>query len=184
VLFFTTLSKTPSVHRKLVQELDAANLTLPVSYNSTYSLPYLETVIKESARIHPGVGLLLGRIVPEVDLTLTDGTVIPPGTIAGMNLWVIHQNKTIFGQDAEPFGPKRWLRNEADRETKKDYQTRLTAMKHADLAFGAGKRVCVDRNMSIMETYKAIATLFLTDNGSYPLSQGDTKCLRNKLNIT
>jgi cytochrome P450 len=76
-----------------------------------------------------------------------------------MNPWIIHQNKTIFGQDAESFRPERWLRD-VDGEMKEGYQTRLTATKHADLMFGTGKRVCLGRNISIMETYKAMATLF------------------------
>lgn len=35
-------------------------------------------------------------------------------------------------------------------------------MKNHDLTFGAGKRVCMGRSVSIMETYKVMATLFLT----------------------
>lgn len=154
--------KNPPVLKKLQQELDAARLTLPVTYSAAQVLPYLEAVIKESSRMHPGVGLILERIVPSGGLTLTDGTVIPPGTIVGMNPWIIHQNKQIFGQDAASFRPERWLRNEAEGETEEEYQVRFTAMKQSDLSFGAGNRVCLGKNVSIMESYKAIATLFLT----------------------
>jgi cytochrome P450 len=87
-----------------------------------------------------------------------------------MNPWVIRQNKATFGQDAESFRPERWLRD-VDGETEEGYQTRLTAMKHADLMFGDGKRMCLWRNISIMETSKAMATLFLTYDVSYPLPQ-------------
>jgi cytochrome P450 len=35
-------------------------------------------------------------------------------------------------------------------------------MKSHDLTFGAGKRVCMGRSVSILETYKVMTTLFLT----------------------
>ncbi|KAH8590119.1 cytochrome P450 [Bisporella sp. PMI_857] len=159
--------KNPAVHKKLQLELDAAKLGMPVSYAAASSLPYLDAVIKEASRMHPGVGLLLERVVPESGLLLSDGATIPPGTVVGMNPWVIHQNKTIFGQDAELFRPERWLRSVSKGEIEEDYQTRLAAMKNADLSFGAGRRVCLGKNISIIETYKCIATLFLTYDMSF-----------------
>ncbi|OBT82176.1 hypothetical protein VE02_09178 [Pseudogymnoascus sp. 03VT05] len=118
--------KDPSVYRKLMEELDAADLPCPVSYASTENLPYFDAVVKEAGHMHP------------------DGRVLSPGTIVGMNAWVIHQNKDIFGDDAASFNPGRWLRNEA--ETEEGYQARLHMMKSHDLTFGAGKRVCMGRS--------------------------------------
>ena len=34
---------------------------------------------------------------------------LPPGTVVGVNAWVIHRDKTIFGADASQFRPERWL---------------------------------------------------------------------------
>ncbi|KAI9875760.1 MAG: hypothetical protein M1830_008016, partial [Pleopsidium flavum] len=101
--------KNPRVHRNLQQELDAANLSLPVSHKAAQTLTYLGAVIEEATRMHPAVGLPLERIVPTQGLTLSDGRFIKPGTIVGMNPWVVHQDKTVFGQDAESFNPERWL---------------------------------------------------------------------------
>jgi hypothetical protein len=159
VVYYTL--KNPKVYRRLQRELDAANLAQPISYEDASSVAYLDAVVKEASRMHPGVGLLLERVVPEGGLTLPDGTVIPPGTTVGMNPWVVHQNKTIFGQDSESFNPDRWLRNIDDGETEEAFQARLTAMKQADLTFGAGNRICLGRNVSMLETYKIISTLFL-----------------------
>ena len=160
VVYYTL--KNPKVYKKLLEELDNANLRTPISYAATNALPYLNAVITESMRIHPGVGLLLERIVPEGGLPLSDGTVIPPGTIVGMNGWVIHQDKQIYGQDAASFNPDRWLRDVASGETEEDFQARLSLMKATDLTFGVGNRICLGKNISILETYKVIATLFLT----------------------
>jgi hypothetical protein len=69
----------------------------------------------------PGGGLLLERVVPESGLALTDRRVLPPRTIVGINPWVIHPNKTIYGQDSESFNPERWLRNFVDGESEDEY---------------------------------------------------------------
>jgi cytochrome P450 len=158
-IFYYVL-KNPNVKDRLQKELDEANLTIPVSFAEAEKLPYLDAVIKESMRIHPGIGLMLERVVPDGGLKLTDGKILPQGTIVGMNAWVVHQDQDIFGPDAATFNPNRWLSSPA--ESAEQYQQRLEEMKHADLSFGAGNRVCIGKNVTILETYKLIATLFLT----------------------
>ena len=157
-IFYYVL-KSRNVYRRLQQELDAARLTLPISYKSAANLPYLNAVILEACRIHPGVGLPLERIVPEEGLTLPDGRFIPAGTIVGMNAWVVHGDRNVFGQDADSFRPERWLREEGESE--EEFKMRLKNMKDADLTFGAGNRVCLGKNVSMLEIYKIVATLLL-----------------------
>lgn len=59
-------------------------------------------------RLHPGVGFPLERFVPKEGLTIGD-VFIPEGTIIGMNAWVIHHDKSIFGDDSDDFRPERWI---------------------------------------------------------------------------
>ncbi|KAK6602264.1 benzoate 4-monooxygenase cytochrome p450 [Botrytis cinerea] len=158
IIYFTL--KNPRVYKKLQQEIDNANLSLPVAYKDAAKLPYLEAVVRESSRCFPGVGLLLERVVPASGLTLPDGTFLPPGTNVGMSAWTVHQSKKVFGEDAGYFVPERWLRYE-DLETQEEYESRRSAMRSADLSFGAGKRICLGRNISILEIYKLIPSLFL-----------------------
>ncbi|EPE33523.1 Cytochrome P450 [Glarea lozoyensis ATCC 20868] len=151
--------KNPCVLQKLQKELDSAGLTIPVAYSKSSKLPYLEAVIRESCRMNPGVALILERTVPEGGLELSDGTIIPPGIKVGMNSWVIHQDKNVYGQDAAVFRPERWLCE--DGEPTDVYEERLASMKRHDLTFGAGKRACLGKSMALLETYKLIASLFL-----------------------
>ena len=153
--------KNPPVYKKLQKELDDAKLPCPVTYKATQSLPYLNAVILEACRVHPGVGLPLERIVPTEGLPLPDGRVIPAGTIVGMNAGVVHGNKEVYGQDADSFNPSRWLRKEAEGETEQDFAVRRSKMKDADLTFGAGNRICLGKNISLLEVYKLVATLFV-----------------------
>lgn len=66
----------------------------------------------------------------------------------------------IFGADANAFNPDRWLWDKKS-ETEEQFEKRVSAMKSHDLSFGAGKRVCLGKNISILERYKVMATLFL-----------------------
>ena len=150
--------KNPRVLEKVKQELDPRKVQLPVSWKATQEMPYYEAVMKEAARMHPGVGLMLERIVPEGGFTLPDGRFIPEGTIVGMNPWVISRSEKSFGKDTDNFIPERWLQQEG--ETKDAFVERRNMMKAGDLTFGAGSRICYGKNLAILTAYKLIATLF------------------------
>jgi cytochrome P450 len=156
--------KNPNVHRKLQRELDEAELRIPVRYTDASKLPYLSAVIRESSRINPGVALMLERIVPDSGLELADGTILPPGVKVGMNAWVVHRDKNVYGQDADSFRPKSWLREEEEAE--ETYQERVANMKRHDFTYGAGKRGCLGKHVTLLETYKLVASLFLKYNVS------------------
>ena len=65
-------------------------------------------------RLHPGVGFPLERYVPEEGLRV-DNIFLPGGTIIGMNAWVVHYDKTVFGEDADEFRPERWIDAEPEK---------------------------------------------------------------------
>lgn len=163
IVYYTL--KNPRVHRKLKEELDRAGLAMPVSYKEARSLPYLDAIIRESSRMHPGVGMPLERYVPEGGLTV-NGHYLPKGTIVGMNPWVIAANRDVYGQDAAVFKPERWLQGED--ETKEEYEARLQRMNSSDLVFGAGSRICLGKHLALLEVYKLIPTLFATYDVSPP----------------
>lgn len=108
--------------------------------------------------MHPVVGHIFERVVPASGLTLGDGTVLPPGTIVGVNPWVIHYKENIFGEKPHEFRPERWLRSEKEDEA--TYEARIKKMKDADMAFGRGNRSCIGRPLALVEVYKVVATAF------------------------
>ncbi|KAB8271549.1 cytochrome P450 [Aspergillus minisclerotigenes] len=148
------------------EELRGANLSTPPQWKEIRSLPYLDAVMREAMRVHPGVGLLLERIVPKGGFTLPDGRFVPEGTIVGMNPWVINRNRTVFGPEPDSFKPERWL--PAEGENDEAYQTRFSKMKGTDLTFGAGPRACLGRCISQLESYRFVATLFTTFDLEHP----------------
>ncbi|CAI7654472.1 unnamed protein product [Penicillium glandicola] len=152
--------KHPHVWERLRTEIPAYDSTSghTVSYKSAKQFPYLDAVIRESMRCHPAVAMLLERYVPEGGLVLPDGSLVPAGSIVGINPYIVGHNTTIWGEDAEEFRPGRWLRDET-RETEDAFQERLLSMNKADLTFGGGSRSCIGKHLGLLEVYKVIATL-------------------------
>ncbi|KAK4498262.1 hypothetical protein PRZ48_010919 [Zasmidium cellare] len=153
---FKNLLTDPRTLATLRKELDDAQsrgqLSMPVTWKESRELPYLDACIKEAGRIHPPFGLPLERIVPEGGLTIS-GEFVPAGTIVGMNGWVVHRDRDVFGDDADQWRPERWL--EADEATK-------TRMDQGLLTFGGGHRSCLGKNISLLELYKLVPTILRT----------------------
>lgn len=157
--------RTPHAQRKLEEELLSSAFvrqqTIPPAYDEVKSLPYLEAVVKEAMRLHPGVAMTLPRYVPPGEsLILPDGSAVPSGTSVGMNPYVIGRNTSVWGADADDFRPERWLRDVDAGETEEAFAERLRAMNGADLTFGAGSRVCLGRHFGLVEVFKVVASLF------------------------
>ncbi|KAG8157001.1 hypothetical protein KVR01_013223 [Diaporthe batatas] len=150
---YYNIIKHPRVQARLRAELDGAHargaLSEPPSFAETQALPYLQAVLKEALRVHPAVGLCLWRAVPAGGATLC-GRYFPAGTNVGVNCWVAHRNREVWGEDADEFRPERWL--EAPEE-------RLRAMNAMYMPFGLGSRTCIGKNISLLEISKVIPHL-------------------------
>jgi cytochrome P450 len=115
---FYYLCKNPQCYRRVVEEIDEmhqqGNLANPVSFSDANKMKYLQACMKEAMRMHPAVGQLLERVVPEGGTTLS-GFQLPQGTIVGINPWVPSRDRKTYGQDAESYRPERWLEADADQ---------------------------------------------------------------------
>ncbi|KAF2501879.1 cytochrome P450 [Lophium mytilinum] len=163
------LLRNPAAHIRLVTELTTAGLAFPASYAVTSRLPYLSAVISESIRMHPSIGHILERVVPATGLELRDGRKIAPGTIVGMNPWIVARSTEVYGEDVDTFRPERWLQGEG--ESVEVYEARVTKMRNTEFAFGAGRRVCTGKPIAMVELHKAVATLF----GRFEIELDDPK---------
>ncbi|CAI7621231.1 unnamed protein product [Penicillium manginii] len=152
--------KQPSVWQRLRSEIPVhdSNSSSTTSYKDSRTFPYLNAVVREALRCHPGVAMILERYVPNGGLNLPDGRHVPAGCVVGMNPYVVGRNESVFGEDAEKFRPERWLRDEK-RETEDEFQERLRLMNNTDLAFGGGSRICIGKHLGLVEVYKVLATL-------------------------
>ncbi|GAB1313123.1 hypothetical protein MFIFM68171_03333 [Madurella fahalii] len=143
----------PEVLRRLREEVDRLcpqNKASPhITFTQSQEMPYLQAVIKEALRMHPATGLPLERVVPEGGVTI-NGRFFPEGTIVGINSWVEHRNKAIFGDDAGTFNPDRWLQEDKEK---------ISAMNRHWMPFGLGSRACIGRHISMLEMCKLVPRL-------------------------
>ncbi|OQE88987.1 hypothetical protein PENNAL_c0015G00095 [Penicillium nalgiovense] len=115
------------------------------------NLPYLNAIISESVRLHPGVMNRQVRMNPDVPIVYdhpADGKqyVIPPNTIYSMSPLETHMNPKAFGADAYLFRPQRWI----DQPKLAKYF----------LGFSRGTRGCVGMTLARREMAMVLATLF------------------------
>ena len=159
-LFYYSL-KNPRVFSTLQSEIRSHFAPFqPAPHAKARALPYLDAVVRETLRYHPAVSMIMERIVPASGLTLPDGSVVPAGTLVGMNPYIVGRNKSIFGEDADEFNPDRWLQKKG--ETDLQYDERMKVWNTANLTFGGGSRICLGRNLSMMEVWKVVPTLVAT----------------------
>ncbi|TVY44107.1 Pisatin demethylase [Lachnellula subtilissima] len=150
---FYYLVQNPRCLEILRQEIDTAEREKRISEHITLAeslqMPYLQACMKEAMRLHPGIGFPLERVVPLEGLAVGN-VLLPAGTIVGMHAWVVHHDKTIFGEDADDFRPERWLAQDVDniRRMDKCFLSRNQ--------FGAGTRSCIGKNISMMEMGKLV----------------------------
>lgn len=82
-----------------------------VTWKESRELPYLDACVKEASRLHAPVGVTMERVVKTKDGAGIEvcGTRLPDGTVVGMNAWVVHRDRSIFGADADEWNPDRWM---------------------------------------------------------------------------
>ncbi|KAK4184563.1 cytochrome P450 [Podospora australis] len=142
------LLANPSTLERLREELVAAipdNTSLP-TFAQVEGLPYLNAVIQETVRLHPGVMARQARISPDVPVVYKDKYVVPPGTLFSMSPLTTHLTAKEFGPDNYAFRPQRWIDD--------------PSIGRAFLGFARGSRNCVGMNMARKEMTLVLATLF------------------------
>ncbi|KAJ5182091.1 hypothetical protein N7449_012238 [Penicillium cf. viridicatum] len=159
------LYRNPEKLDKLRHEIDTqaakGQISDPVTYQEAHGMPYLQAVIKETLRLHPAVGTILARSVPQGGVHL-GGYYFPEGTEVGSNAWVLHYNKEIYGPDANVYMPERWL--DMDKSSTRESMF---------LAFGAGSRTCIGKNISMLEMSKLLPQIVR----NFDITYADKMCM-------
>jgi cytochrome P450 len=143
------LLKHPLIMKKLIEELDAAleddDSEDVVSYDKVKHLPYMKACLDESLRLFPPTPQGLPREVPSEGIFILD-EFIPAGVSVNVSALVAHRSEAVFPQ-ADKFIPERWLGEEGKR------------LQPYFIAFSAGARGCIGRNISYLEQTVLLASV-------------------------
>ncbi|BFG16155.1 hypothetical protein CerSpe_024300 [Prunus speciosa] len=101
----------------------------PVEETDIARLPYLQTIIKETFRLHPALPFLLPRKA-EADLEIC-GYFVPKGAQVLVNAWAIGRDPGIWDNPAS-FIPERFMGLDMD----------VTGRSFELIPFGGGRRIC------------------------------------------
>jgi cytochrome P450 len=138
------LLHNPQVVEKLQQEMDSILGNQEPTLESVERLHYTRTVLQEIMRIHPPAFWIPRTAIEDDEI---DGYPIHAGQMIGVSIYSIHHNASIW-DDPESFQPERF----AD-----DHETKRHAL--AWMPFGAGQRMCIGRDFSMLEGTLILARL-------------------------
>lgn len=138
----------PDVYEKVLNEISEADGSQKLSKVPQYDevvahCPYYIACIRETLRLYPSATTLFPRVTPEGGFDI-HGYHLPAGTEVTCHPVLINNDASIFGEDAGEFHPERWL----DDEKAKFYQKHI-------LTWGYGSRICLGRDIAMMELFKA-----------------------------
>lgn len=125
-----------------IAEKDAAGLLSPIpKYDEILEhLPYYDACIKETMRMSPAVPGIFPRVVSKGGLNLY-GKVVPEIFEVTPNPRISQSDKGVY---SESFRPERWLEDPGKARDMEKY----------NFTWGYGTRVCLGKNIALMELYK------------------------------
>ncbi|KAK7038695.1 hypothetical protein VNI00_010579 [Paramarasmius palmivorus] len=166
------LAENPAVQTRLRKELVEArqeNQGLDLGYDELVSIPYLDSVCRETLRLYPPIPRLMRTAIKDTVLPLStpvtgvDGSVIteipiPANTNVHISLMGSNRNEALWGPDALEWKPERWLSplpvTVSDAKIPGVYSHLMT--------FNGGGRSCIGFKFSQLEMKVVLAHLIET----------------------
>lgn len=141
------LLRKPELFDKATEELDRViGKERWVEEKDIPNLPYIDTIVKETMRMHPVAPMLVPRFSRE-DIKIA-GYDIPKDTRVLVNVWTIGRDPEIWDQPNE-FIPERFIGKNIDVKGQ-DFEL---------LPFGTGRRMCPGYSLGLKVIQSSLANL-------------------------
>jgi len=146
----TEIIHNPEIMNRAQEELDrVVGTNRRVHESDLPNLPYLDSIVKETFRLHPPSPFTLGRVnVKDAQLLHYK---IPANTTVLINIWVVNRDPKAWKKPLE-FIPDRFLNTNIS----------LSGSNYNLLPFGSGRRRCPGMHLSQHVVHCALATLIQT----------------------
>ncbi|KAI8523891.1 hypothetical protein RHMOL_Rhmol13G0107000 [Rhododendron molle] len=146
------LINNPKVLKKAQEEMDnlvgkhrlVAELDVP-------NLPYIQSIVKETFRLHPPIPLLTRSSVQDC---VIDGYNIPAHTMLYVNIWSIGRNPKYWENPLD-FWPERFLR--AGKDDPAGGLIDVKGQHFQLLPFGTGRRGCPGMSLALQQLPTVLA---------------------------
>ncbi|XP_052819369.1 leukotriene-B4 omega-hydroxylase 3-like [Mya arenaria] len=141
-----SLAEHPEYQQKCQEEVDEVlQGRQDVEWSDLPKLEYLTQCIKEGMRLHAPVAIV-GRETTK-PFPIAD-IVCPPGTNVMINIWMLHHNVEVWGEDHMDFRPDRFTKEACAKMDPYQY-----------VPFSGGPRNCIGQNFAMNEQKVVIAKL-------------------------
>jgi cytochrome P450 len=127
---------------------EAEALGGPPRFADLPRLPFTAAVVDEVLRLYPPAWLITRRSLGPDTLA---GVEIPGDALVIISPWLVHRHASVW-TDPERFDPTRFLDDEGGRR-------RDVVAGPGYLPFGAGPRLCIGRDMALLEAVLVLAAL-------------------------
>ena len=147
------LATHPDVRDRVRAEVDDVCGDRAVTFDDVRRLPYTAAVLDEVLRLYPPAWLVTRR-AREDDMLPVRGrgpVAIAAGALIIVSPWIVHRDPWAW-PDPDVFDPTRFLDAEGARR-------RDIAAMPAYLPFGVGPRLCIGRDMALLEGVLVLASL-------------------------
>ncbi|XP_057520076.1 geraniol 8-hydroxylase-like [Amaranthus tricolor] len=135
--------KMKKAQKELRETIGTGNL---INESDITRLPYLQTVVKETFRLHPAVPFLVPRRVHK-DVRLF-GYTVPKNAQVLVNVWAIGRDPDLW-ERPNSFEPERFMGSEIDVKGR-DFEL---------IPFGAGRRICPGMPLAIRMIHLMLGSL-------------------------
>ncbi|KAI0071730.1 bifunctional P-450/NADPH-P450 reductase [Panus rudis PR-1116 ss-1] len=165
------LLRYPETMRKLREEIDSKIGDRPMKASDLHKLPYLIAVMRESLRLGPTAPARV--VAPTEDTTLKNGKYfVQKGQEILINIYMVHRDPNLWGDDAEEFRPERMLDGKFEALPPNAWQP-----------FGFGTRACIGRAFAWQEAQMALVSIiqrfdFVMHDPSYNLRLRSTLTIK------
>lgn len=138
------LARHPDHQARLHAELDDVLAGRAPSWADLGSLPYTRAVVDEALRLYPPAWVVTRRAERD---DVVDGVAVPASALVLLSPWLLHRRADVF-EAPKAFAPERFLG-----------ESRTSVPRGAYVPFGAGPRLCIGRDVALVETVLVLAAL-------------------------